>query len=180
MHDTRIAQRYQRALGQGSVFLWLIVLCTLAVGACGESGGEGFEISLVATGEVVLSDHHISAFEPHLQKLILSAEGVERWSSYIPRNSSGSPGIGGLTGKEFVLSIDGVEMYRGHFSSWASSFLPSGVLIFDAMMPDTGELWITMAELGRQSTKDPRGRPEIADYFRRQGKLKDTSHPPSN
>jgi hypothetical protein len=180
MSDTRIAQRYLQVLGQGAVVSWLIVLCGLTVGACGQSAGEGFEISLVESGEVVLSDRHISAFELHPQKLILSAEGAERWSSYIPRGSSGSPIIGGLTGKEFILSVDGVEMYRGHFSSWASSYAPSGVLIFDTLMPDTGELWITMAGWDRQSTKDPRGRPEIAEYFRRQGKLKDPSQSPAN
>jgi hypothetical protein len=136
----------------------------------------GFELSLAASGEVILKDVDIAAYIWGKHRIVLTPKGVERWQSFVPFDSSYDPPIpkmGGLFGKEFVIKLNGVEMYRGHFWSMCSSQLKPGVLIYETLGVIQDALWIEFERPHNKVEDDPRGRPEIQAYFRKQGKLKE-------
>jgi hypothetical protein len=129
---------------------------------------------LVESGEVILTDDHIATYIWERHRIVLTPQGVDRWESFSKLDESKSPPIrklGSLTSKEFVVRIGDVDLYRGHFSSMASSLMQSGVLLYDTMGVPQGEIWLGITRLDGVSKDDPRARPEIADYFRKQGKL---------
>ena len=69
---------------------------------------------------------------------------------------------------------NGIPMYRGHFSSMVSSLANSGVLLYDTVGVPPGEVWMTFTRLDGAPDDDPRSLPDIAAYFRKQGKLRES------
>ncbi len=134
----------------------------------------GFAITLVESGERVLGDEHIAAYEWSDHRILLSPSGIDRWESFVEFDTTQTPPVrklGRLTTKEFVVTLNGVEMYRGHFSSMVSSLKGSGVLLYDTLGVPRGEVWMEYSTLKGTPEKDPRARPEIEAYLRKQGKL---------
>ena len=157
--------------------LIVAALVAFLLSACDtkQSEGVGFAITLLESGEPILTDEHIAAYVWAEHRIILTPKGVERWESFIEFDKSQDPPIpklGGLTMKEFVVTVNGVEMYRGHFWSMLSSHLKPGVLLYDTMGVTRGYVRMDFERLDGTSDDDPRARPEIAAYFRKQGKLK--------
>ena len=106
--------------------------------------------------------------------LALTESGVEHWQSFVKFNKSYEPPIrqlSDLTAKEFVMTIDGVEMYRGHFWSRVSSAMTPGVKLYDTSGVPNDKLWIGFTRVDGETTQDPRSRPEIEAYFQKQRKL---------
>ena len=103
----------------------LIGLCTISRAIEADSGSAGFAVSLVQSGEVILSDDHIAAYKPDSFRFVLSPRGIDRWDSFVPRDHS-----------------------------------------FDPPIP--------------KLSHDPRARPEIAEYFREEGKLRESQSTPSD
>ncbi len=131
---------------------------------------------MLDSGEVVLTDEHIEAYVWDEHRIVLTPKGIERWQSFINFDNSQDPPIpklGKLLMKEFVVTLNGVEMYRGHFWSMASSLMKPGVLLYDTLGWPRGEVRMSFTRLNGTPEEDPRARPEIEAYFRRQGKLKD-------
>jgi hypothetical protein len=128
---------------------------------------HGFAITLVDSGEVVLTDAHVEAYLQRTNQILLSEEGLRKWESYVT-------GRGGsrLYRREFALTIDGVEVYRGQISSMISSMIGRGVRILDALYVRDRRLRVEFNALGDDSLPDPRQRPELTAYFREQGKLR--------
>ena len=140
------------------------------------SAEVGFSISMSDTGDIVLTDEHIATYVWEEHRILLTPKGVERWESFIPYDKSQEPPIpklGGLTQKEFVVTLDGVEMYRGHFWSMTSSQLGPGVLLYDTLGMPRGEVRMGFSRLDETQQEDPRGRSEIQAHFRKQGKLRE-------
>jgi hypothetical protein len=139
--------------------------------------GVGFSISMHDTGEVVITDEHIATYVWEEHRILLTPKGVERWESFIPLDKSQEPPIrklGRLTEKEFVVTLDGVEMYRGHFWSKVLSRFEPGLLLYDTLGVPRGELRLDLSRLGETQEDDPRARSEIHAYFRKQGKLRES------
>jgi len=161
----------------GIVAKLVVVSVAAAVSSCfwARHDEKGFSIFLVDSGEVVIADEHVSAYIMDTYRFVLSPKGIERWESFARFDTLQEPPVrklGGLTGKQFVLSIDGVEIYRGHFWSLVMSRMQSGILIYDTLGPAAGEIWVGFEPLNQESKEDPRDRQEIVGYFRKQGKLK--------
>ena len=154
--------------------LIVAALVAFSVSACDtkQPEGVGFAITLLESGEPILTDEHIAAYIWDEHRIILTPKGVGRWESFIEFDKSQDPPIpklGGLTMKEFVVTVNGVEMYRGHFWSMLSSLLKPGVLLYDTMGVTRGYV---LMDFDGTPDDDPRARPEIEAYFRKQGKLK--------
>lgn len=96
-------------------------------------GGEdvGFGIFLVDSGELVLSEQHIKVYHKNTHEIELNEEGIEKWNSYLPYETI--PQLGGLFAKDFLITIEGTEVYRGKFYSAASSTSYPGVIILDTL-----------------------------------------------
>jgi hypothetical protein len=146
--------------------------------SCGanNSGEAGFKISLVGTGEVVLTDEHIAEYIWDKQIILLTPEGIERWDSYVRFDTSHNPPVrqlGFLASKEFVVMLGDAEMYRGHFSSFVSSVMYGGVTLYDTLGIPQGELWLRISHREGEARNDPRYRSEIAEHFRKLGRLKE-------
>lgn len=167
---------------RSSSIAWLATIAWLAAPllACSPEGpapgDEGLAIVLVDTGEVLLTDAHLEAYDWDTHRLHLAPSGVDRWESFAVWDSTRTPPVrklGTLTGREFSLRIDGIEMYRGHCWSWAMSMLRSGVLLYDTIgtAPD-GSLWLGFERLMDETAEDPRGRPEIETCLRARRKLR--------
>jgi hypothetical protein len=154
-------------------------LLVLSLSSCDNEQREraGFSISLTESGERILTDEHIAAYVWVDHRILLSPRGVERWESFVEFDKSQDPPIrklGRLTTKEFVVILNGIQMYRGHFSSMVSSLAGSGVLLYDTLGAPQGEVWMTFARLDGAPEDDPRGHPDIEAYFRGRGKLKES------
>ncbi len=153
-------------------------LLAFSLASCGDeqASSAGFAISMTDSGERILTDEHVAIYRWDQHRILLSPKGIDRWESFVEFDRSQDPPIrklGRLTMKQFALTIDGVEMYRGHFSSMLSSLLGSGVLLYDTIGLPAGELWLTFTPSNGELQADPRGRPEIKAYFMERGKLRD-------
>jgi hypothetical protein len=153
-------------------------MLTVSLCSCGADppGAVGFAISLSESGELILADEHIATYVWDEHRIVLTQGGLERWESFVEFDTSQDPPIrklGRLTTKEFVVTLNGVEMYRGHFWSMASSLMKSGVLLYDTLGAPRGEVWMSFARSNGTPAEDPRAQPEVEAYFRKQGKLKE-------
>ena len=153
------------------------VLTVFFVSSCAvEEVEERFAISLVESGEVVLSEEHIAEYVLDTHTIVLTPGGLDRWKSFIKYDGSHEPPTpqlgGGLAGKEFVVTIAGKEMYRGHFWSMLMSSLGTGVQIYDTLIVVRGTLSVRIQRLENEPKEDPRGRREIVAYFREKDKLR--------
>jgi hypothetical protein len=152
-----------------------VLVSTLSSCENGQREEVGFAIALLESGELILTDEHIAAYIWDEHRILLTPKGGERWESFVKFDNSQDPPIrklGRLTTKEFVVTLNGVEMYRGHFSSMVSSLMHRGVVLYDTLGVPRGEVRMGFTRLDGTPENDPRGRPEIEAYFRKQGKLK--------
>lgn len=156
----------------------LLVMSQATAGVAADSPPGGFNISLVESGEVIVSDREVASFDWDHQILYLTPEGVERWNARAPRNPSFDPPTpvlrGSLHGKRFVVSVDGAEMYRGTIWSMASSLLQLGIVTLAEPLGTTplGRLTLQFSPDPGSPIQDPRFRPEIRKYFEEQGRLR--------
>jgi hypothetical protein len=157
-----------------------IAWCAACLPGCNPDGpppgDEGLAIVLVDTGEILLTDAHLEAYDWDTHRLLLAPSGVDRWESFAVWDTTHTPPVrklGALTGREFSLRIDGIEMYRGHCWSLAMSMMRSGVLLYDTIgaAPDRS-LRLGFERLVDETAADPRGRPEIEACLRTRGKLR--------
>lgn len=158
-----------------------IVLAVIgaALISCSHPGrtDAGFGIYLVENGEIVLSDEHIKYYNKNTHEIELNEKGIKRWESYIPYDTSFDPPIpklGGLYTKDFAVKLNGKEIYRGKFWSMASSMSCPEIVILDVLGILDNKIEIDVGYPGPfvAKEKDPRGSPEIINYFKKQGLLK--------
>ena len=161
------------------IVLTVLALLVLSFSSCDteQREGVGFAISLLESRELILTDEHVAAYVWDEHRILLTPKGVERWESFVRFDKSQDPPIrklGRLTTKEFVVTLNGVQMYGGHFSSMVSSLLNPGVLLYDTLGVPSDEVRISFTRLDGIPEVDPRALPEIEAYFRKQGKLKES------
>ncbi len=146
----------------------------------------GFGIYLLDTGELVLSDNHINAYyrdaylyeniEETTHAIELNEEGIERWNSYnyheeIPKLKDS------LYGRNFVLKIEGEEIYRGEFYSMVSSASYDRIVILDAIVElnkEHNRIYINNGypNSAFASGEDPRNNQAVLEYLNKKGLLK--------
>jgi len=122
----------------------------------------------------MLWERHIQAYDPAENTLELNAEGIKRWNSY--QNYQDIPKlVDSLFQSRFILKIEGKEICRGTFWSYASSASYSGVVILDSLFTLDDEhnlLWIRSEYPGVAGKLDPLIGIELESFFKEQGKLK--------
>ena len=174
----------------------LVILTILATNACSKSendvsneipytDGSGFGIYLADSGELVLSERHIKAYrrgfhltvaEEDTHAIELNEEGIEKWNSYMTYETT--PQLKDtLYKQDFVLKIEGEEIYRGKFYSMLSSSTYEGVVIIDALVElgdDRNEIWICSGYppgLYPNPEQDSRNNHQVIDFLERAGLL---------
>lgn len=138
------------------------------------------EISLVQNGQVYFTDSDFIFYSPSTYVLGLSKKGIDRWNSYIPHDkvSNGKymcPKLGKHMGKQFVLKIDGNEIYRGIFYSRLSSTIMSSITIEDIIMQKDSLNNLVQIGLNINTShpiSDLRNDKRVAEFFRFKDKLK--------
>ena len=123
---------------------------------------EGFDIYLLESDELVISDLEIISYNKTSHKIILTDVGVEKIKDLqVP-----------LNGTSFVIKVEGEEIYRGAFWSPISSLIYHGVVIETVVTNNSVKI-----EAGYPSShfqgKDPRANPKMFDYLNRVGKMID-------
>jgi hypothetical protein len=175
----------------------VLTLAILATNACDKSengisnetpytDGPGFGIYLADSRELVLSERHIKAYrrgfhltvaEEDTHAIELNEEGIEKWNSYmtyetIPKLKDT------LYKRDFVLKIEGEEIYRGKFYSMLSSSTYDGIAIIDALFElddDRNEIWICSGYppgLYPDPEQDPRNDLKVISFLENLGLLK--------
>jgi hypothetical protein len=119
---------------------------SLLICACAHTGQTTFGIYLAQTGELILSDAHVAAYDAAEHHLELNAKGIDKWNSYRTYSGTGVPLLNEkLYHKEFIIKVDNQDICRGTFSTSFSSMLFQGVTIMD-MVGSPGskfkQLWI--------------------------------------
>jgi hypothetical protein len=134
-----------------------------------------FGIYLVDTGGLVLSDRDIQVYSPNTHTITLNQQGIERWNSF--QTYSGIPKLAeSLYGRDFVVKLEGEEMYRGEFYSGASSGSYAGVVILDSLFKldnthDTISIQFGYPTISDPTAQDPRDNPAILSYLEKRGLL---------
>jgi hypothetical protein len=162
-------------LGTNFLFtvLLLSIICSLG---CGDKEEIAFGVFLLDSDELILSDQHIKAYHKDTHQIELNEDGIQKWNSYmtyktIPKLADS------LYSKDFVLKIEGKEIYRGKFSSYASSESYTEVVILDALVKldeNNNTIWIQYDRVWPIDSyeEDPRNSHEIISFFEKQGLLK--------
>ena len=123
---------------------------------------ERFGIYLLENDELVISDKDIIFYNKTSHEVKLTEEGVKKVKALrVP-----------VSGRPFVIKLDGEEIYGGSFWISFSSLAYSGIVI-DTLMIENNTIKI---EKGYPSSEffegvDPRDNSEIFDYFEKVGKL---------
>ena len=131
-----------------------------------------------------MSERHIQAYrrgvhfyedDTDTHVIELNEEGIEKWNSYmayesIPKLSET------LYQRDFVLKIEGEEIYRGKFYSMVSSMSYGGVVILDALVELDNDHNYIRIDYGYPTPsfatgEDPRNSSEIIDCLERLGLL---------
>ena len=138
-----------------------------------------FGIYLADTGELVLSDHDIKAYRQTsstIDTIGLTKRGIERWNTF--QKYTGIPKLDKtLFGRDYVVKLEGEEMYRGKFYSGVSSASYAGVTILDSLFKldnthDTINIQFGYAAIFDPTIQDPRDNPAIISFFEKRGLLK--------
>jgi len=140
-----------------------------------EPTGSTFGIYRLDTGELVLSDQDMAAYVGATHEIELNESGLAKWESYTADGRWYDPD--GLYQKEFAVRIDDREIYRGRFWSGWSSMSCGGAVILEMPFPREGAQGTIRIQYGYPGTAgdgrgDPRGHPEIIDFFAGKGILK--------
>jgi hypothetical protein len=127
------------------------------------SSGE-FGLYLVETDELIISDRDIISYNKTIHEIKLTKGGVERLKGL------------DLYQKNFVIKLNGIEMYEGAFWSYLSSRIYEGIVILDINLIQedvtdsiTIEPWYPPGLF--TGPEDPRLNTEIFNYFQKIGKL---------
>ena len=154
----------------------IIILSSTFLSACGKEETVGFGIYLVDSGELMLSDRGIRAYYKDTHTIGLNEKGIERWNSF--QTYTGIPKLNDtLFSKDFVVKLEGREMYRGKFWSMASSAITPDIIIYESLFKldsenNTISIGWGMPPSSFDSGQDPRDNPEIISFFRERGLLK--------
>jgi hypothetical protein len=118
---------------RNALFLIAAVLLSILISSsCNVGQREGFGIYLADSGELVLSERDIRAFNRADNTFELNENGIKKWNSYLTYQTI--PKLAdSLFSKDFILKIEGQEICRGKFWSSVSSESYSGVVILDAL-----------------------------------------------
>ena len=173
------------------LFAALIVLIVAGVLSCsteddGPVGEPGFGIYLADTGELVLSEHHIKAYHRNVHLTVseeedthaieLNKSGIEKWNSYMTREDA--PKLREtLYQRDFIVKVEGKEIYGGKFYSMLSSTTYDGIVILDAVVKldeERNRIYICngYVTVPPPSEEDLRNSPEVIDFMDKQGLLK--------
>ena len=169
--------RTSRMVRKVSFFLVIAILfSSIMLSGCDSEETVGFGIYLVDSGELVLSDQGIKAYHKDNHTLELNEKGIERWNSF--HTYPGIPKLDStLFSKDFVVKLEGKEMYRGKFWSMASSAMSPDMIIYESLFKLDDENNTIRIELGFprpsfDSGQDPRNNPGIISFFEKRGLLK--------
>ncbi len=153
----------------------IIVALTLLSGiiSCNLESKENFGIYLADTGELVLSERHVAAYQPDDNTFELNIDGIKQWNSYmvytdIPKLNDT------LFNREFIIKIEGKEICSGKFWSLVSSTLVSGITITETLFKLDGEhnlLWIRATYPGESGKLDRLISIELESLFKERDKL---------
>ena len=128
---------------------------------------DNFVISLTDSGEIVLSEHEIQAYHNDDNAFILNENGIKKWNSFLTYQTV--PKLAdSLFSREFVLKIEGQEICKGEFWSYASSTFYSGVVILDSLFKlDTehNTLWIKSFSMNSNTSLDAAISSELISFF---------------
>jgi len=128
---------------------------------------DNFVISLTDSGEIVLSEHEIQAYHNDDNAFILNENGIKKWNSFLTYQTV--PKLAdSLFSREFVLKIEGQEICKGEFWSYASSTSFSGVVILDSLFKlDTEHniLWIKSFSMNSNTSLDAAISSELISFF---------------
>ena len=157
------------------VCITALMLTCVCQSSCQNDKEPGFGIYLADSGELVLSEEHIEAYDWDSHTIELNEKGIEKWNSYvtivdIPRLEAK------FYKKGFVVKIKREEIYRGEFTSFISSTLPQGVIISDASIfleeySDTIKIGY-LQPMSTDAEADPRESQVVLEYLESQGLLK--------
>ena len=159
-------------------FLLLVTALILALSsllACNSGEKIGFGIYLIDSEELVLFEHHVKVYHKDTHTIELNEEGKEKWNSYMTEGTV--PKLADtLFSRDFVLKIEGEEIYRGKFYSSVSSASYSGVVIMDTLVRLSRVNNAIRIEFGYPwspsgSEGDPRDSSEVFNFFERRGLL---------
>jgi hypothetical protein len=96
---TRRKANVNRFPGTALILAALVAFLLLACGAK-QPEGVGFAITLLESGESILTDEHIAEYVWDEHRIILTPKGIGRWESFIEFDKSQDPPkprLGGLT-----------------------------------------------------------------------------------
>jgi len=157
----------------------ILLLGTVVSSSCTKDEPVHFGIYLADTGELVLSDHDIKAYRQTsstIDTIGLTKRGIERWNTF--QKYTGIPKLDKtLFGRDYVVKLEGEEMYRGKFYSGVSSASYAGVTILDSLFKldnthDTINIQFGYAAIFDPTIQDPRDNPAIISFFEKRGLLK--------
>ena len=145
-----------------AVFVLLIVTGTYLLLYVMRPPEGGFGIYLLESGELVISDIEIVSCNKTSHEIKLTDAGVaEMEGIHVP-----------LNGTDFVIKVEGEEIYRGAFWSPISSIPYHGTVIETLVTDNTVKIQAGYPPSQFQG-EDPRDNPEIFDYLSKLGKLID-------
>jgi len=153
-------------------YLVLVFLpLTFAVPAAGE-------LYIIAGADTVFTGADFTHYDTASQELRLSVTGQKRCAGHAASETHDGreiPKLSGLTGKLFVLEVDGEVLAEGHFSSMASSCMHTGLVLWDTLIrPGDETLRLTYHVIKDEPQRpDPRESNRFLDYFASRGKLVD-------
>jgi len=145
----------------------VLFLSVLILSSYNSGQEDNFIISLTDSGEIVLSEHEIQAYHSDDDAFILNENGIKKWNSFLTYQTI--PKLAdSLFSREFVLKIEGQEICKGKFWSFASSTSYSGVVILDSLFKlDTehNTLWIKSFSMSSNTSLDTAISSELISFF---------------
>ena len=145
-----------------AVFVLLIVTGTYLLLFVMRPPEGGFGIYLLESGELVISDIEIVSYNKTSHEIKLTDAGAAKIEGiHVP-----------LNGTDFVIKVEGEEIYRGAFWSPISSIPYHGPLIETLVTDNTVKIQAGYPPSQFQG-EDPRDNPKIFDYLSKVGKLID-------
>jgi hypothetical protein len=144
-----------------------------------EPSEPGFGIYLVDTGELVLSEQDIRSYNASTHEIELDLMGARKWNSYI-NVTENIPTLADtiLFAKDFVIKVNGEEIYRGKFWSMVSSQSYDGIVMLDALFTrdnENSKIWIESSYPASNSSNDSMNDPRITDFFEKEGLIAERS-----
>lgn len=123
---------------------------------------ERLGIYLLENNQLAISENDIISYNKTFHGIKLTEEGVKKIKALeVP-----------VSGKPFVIKLNGKEIYKGSFWTSLSSLSYSGIVINISMIQNN----ILKIEKGYPTSEffegiDPRNNSEIFNYFQKNGKL---------